>query len=165
MLRGSIGSNVKWLRLAQNAIDTSKHRQEVAFVVETAGLKLGSTHTGTIAIDSNGGAQQVKVLVSMEVTDRVIERFRRMVVPIGIFAADLFGTLLGIHPVWSALWAMASGGLLAFGARTLFHVLRKQRVVSDLAYLVGVSLLLPVVLGLLFVPPISAIIARLPFFK
>ena len=49
--------------------------------------------------------------------------------------------------------------------RLVPRALRKQRVLSDLAYTIGVSILLPVGLGLIFVPTISAIIARLPFFK
>jgi hypothetical protein len=162
VLRGTIASSGKWLRVAQSAIDTTKHRQEIAFVVDSATLKLGSTHTGMIAIDSNGGNQQVRVLVSMEITNRVVERFRRTIVIMGVVAADILGTVIDLHPGWTILWALLSGVLLGVGARTLFMVGQKQRLVRGFAYAATVALLLPLVIALVLLPIISLIAAQLP---
>lgn len=66
VLSGPIKTNKNWLKVSQNNIDTTKHKQDIAFHVNTSGLAFGFRDTGTIEIQSNGGTESVNVTVSIE---------------------------------------------------------------------------------------------------
>lgn len=75
VLSGPIKTNKKWLKVSQNNIDTTKHKQDIAFHVDTSGLSFGFRDTGTIEIQSNGGAERVNVTLSIE--PNIVARKRR----------------------------------------------------------------------------------------
>ena len=65
ILSGSISTNKKWLRVNQNNIDTSRHRQDISFYVDTSGFNFGSKESGIIEIQSNGGTERISIRFSI----------------------------------------------------------------------------------------------------
>lgn len=68
LLIGSITTNNAWLKTSRNDIDVTRSRQDIEFIVNTSGLDPGFKDVGTIRIQSNGGAEQVSVHVSVKAT-------------------------------------------------------------------------------------------------
>ena len=97
-LSGSIKSNKNWLKVNQESIDTSQHKQEISFSIDTTGLPLGFKDTGTIDIQSTGGIKRISVNLFLEVLERDIGRFRKALT-IGCL---IFGGLLGFIFSWGA---------------------------------------------------------------
>lgn len=75
ILSGPIKTNKKWLKVSQNNIDTTKHKQDITFHVDTSGLAFGFRDTGTIEIQSNGGAERVNVTLSIEPSPKRRNKF------------------------------------------------------------------------------------------
>ena len=65
-LSGSISTNKRWLRVNQNNIDTSRHRQDISFYVDTSGFNFGSKESGIIEIQSNGGTERIYISFSIK---------------------------------------------------------------------------------------------------
>lgn len=123
VLQGSIISNRRWLKLPQSQIDITKHKQDIPFVVETAGLPLGLKETGTIEIRSNGGTQHVQVELSVEIPDAAISRFRQSITYAGLLAGGLLGSLTyTLLPAqgWKEATAVVAG-LVAILAAAVAH--------------------------------------------
>ena len=123
-LSGSISTNKRWLRVNQNNIDTSRHRQDISFYVDTSGFNFGSKESGTIEIQSNGGIEKISVSFSIEITDKALSRFKWKVVPALVI---IFGSIGGLLPVSlgdililvsgfiiSIYVGLAGGGILGF---------------------------------------------------
>ena len=93
-LQGAIRSSHKWLKVSQSLIDTSRHRQEHEFVVETSQLGLGSQNWGSIEIDSNGGNARLQISISIEIEKSALSRFGRTLFWIGALVGGVFGYVL-----------------------------------------------------------------------
>ena len=65
-LSGSVSTNKRWLRVNQNNIDTSRHRQDISFYVDTSGFNFGSKESGIIEIQSNGGIEKISISFSIQ---------------------------------------------------------------------------------------------------
>jgi serine/threonine protein kinase len=97
ILRGSIRSNRPWLKPLQIQIDTTRHRQEISFLVDTAGLRLGDKEQGVIEIRSNGGTEFIHVNISVEIEKMALSRFAWSLAAGGFLAGSLLsGGLFGI---------------------------------------------------------------------
>jgi hypothetical protein len=94
ILQGPIKSNKPWLRPLQSQIDTTRHRQDISFKVDTTGLPLGVRDRGEIEIRSNGGADTIVVNLSVEAPPVAMGRFRKVLFCLGFFGGGLFGYAL-----------------------------------------------------------------------
>lgn len=94
ILQGSIKSDRLWLKLLQDQIDTTRHRQEISFRIDATGLSLGLRERGLIEIRCNGGTEVVAVDLSIEVPDVALGRFRKGVFWLGFSGGGLWGYLL-----------------------------------------------------------------------
>lgn len=94
ILQGSIKSNRHWLMPVQAQIDTTRHRQEISFQIDTAGLPLGFKERGHIEVRSNGGTEIVAADLSVEIPDVALGRFRGGLFWLGFFGGGLFGYVL-----------------------------------------------------------------------
>lgn len=94
VLQGSVASNVPWLRPLRAQIDPARHRQEVDFEVDTAGLSHGLKQTGILGIRTNGGTERVLVDLSVEVPEVALGRFRSRLTWAGLGIGGLLGYLV-----------------------------------------------------------------------
>ncbi len=94
ILSGLIKTNKKWLKVSQSNIDTTRHRQEISFQVDTTGLDYGFKDTGTIDIQSNAGTERVAVNISIEEDEAAISRFRHGLTWAGLIVGGLFGAFI-----------------------------------------------------------------------
>jgi serine/threonine protein kinase len=91
ILQGSVRSNRPWLKPSQNLIDSTRHRQDIGFRVDTAGLLLGSKDGGAIEIRSNGGTHTITVDLSIEIPEAALSRFRQALTWFGFLAGGVAG--------------------------------------------------------------------------
>jgi hypothetical protein len=90
-LSGPIETKQKWLKLAQHSIDTTRHKQDISFFVDTTRLPFGLKETGTITIQSNGGVEKVLVDITVEMPERDLSRFRNGLTIASLTLGALFG--------------------------------------------------------------------------
>lgn len=57
------GPGTEWLKIKQGVFDISKTPLDIPIVVDTAGMAKGSSYTGKIIVKSNGGEDEVGVVV------------------------------------------------------------------------------------------------------
>jgi outer membrane protein assembly factor BamB len=57
------GPGTEWLKIKQGVFDISKTPLDIPIVVDTAGMAKGSSYTGKIIIKSNGGEDEVGIVV------------------------------------------------------------------------------------------------------
>jgi hypothetical protein len=121
----------------QSKIDTSRHRQDVVFLADAAGLRLGSKHMGAIEIQSNGGIESVAVHLFIELTDVALARLRIRVTALGVLAAVMLGYPMGLDPISVILWAGGNALSGWLGAKPLLALV--QRTPGSFARGVGMT--------------------------
>jgi len=94
VLNGPIKSNAPWLKVSPNKIDTTKHRQKIAFSIHTSGLAFGNSYSGVVEIKSNAGPKSISIRVSTEKDEADLLRFRKSLTIGGIALGGLFGYLV-----------------------------------------------------------------------
>ena len=67
ILSGTIspGPNTPWLKIKQGSFDISKVPLEVPILIDTEGMAKGTSYTGKIIVESNGGTDEVGLVVVM----------------------------------------------------------------------------------------------------
>ncbi len=74
ILSGTVkaGEGTPWLKVKQGAFDIGKVSLDVPIVVDTGGMAKGTSYTGKIIVESNGGTDEVGVVVVMSERKRFI---------------------------------------------------------------------------------------------
>jgi serine/threonine protein kinase len=92
-LSGLIKTSKKWLDVSESNIDTTRHRQDINFYIDTSGLPFALKDTGIIEIQSNGGTKRVMVDLQIEIPGDALSRFYWEVLPALIIIFGSIGLL------------------------------------------------------------------------
>lgn len=117
-LSGTIKTNKQWLGVSQSSIDTTRHKQDIAFYIDTSGLPFGSKDTEAIEIQSNGGYEIVTVNLSVEIPASALSRFRWQFIPALVLIVTSLLYVIGESFV---LWSLILFGLGFALSKPLFR--------------------------------------------